>query len=334
VALTIYDIQKLKETNYEKGIVETFIRESDLLKVIPIETVNTLQVNTRRMNSLPEVTWRSRGERFSDGGQPGWEVVTDSLFNIGAEINIDEADLLDKGPYIVNPVQFNTQAKVKAIAYDLQDKIINGDHAVDPKSFEGLKVRVGNLASSQTIYAVSASAELDVRPSSVTTATAYAWLNKIEEAQYALDGHKADVCLTDADFIRALKNALRVIGQYVNAPGMPTTSVNQRETSNTVGNSKGIFEWDGVRYIDVGVKADQTTKIVANDTINSVACRPAYFVKLGGDYFKLLQMGGMDIVPPKETDDLVTYRGKISWYIGTTHVHNRFASVLKGSRVA
>ena len=41
------------------------------------------------------------------------------------------------------------------------------------------------------------------------------------------------------------------------------------------------FEWDGVKYIDMGVKADQTTKIVATDTI-SVACRPAYFIKTGG----------------------------------------------------
>lgn len=336
MALSIYDIQRLKETNYEKGIVETFIRNSDLMKVVPFETVNTMQVSTRRMNSLPAVTWRQRGQRFSDGGQPGWEVVTDSLYNLGAEVNLDDADMRDKGPFITNPVKFNTEAKVKAIAYEFQDMVLNGDQAVNADRPEGIKTRIANLASSQTLYANSSTTELDVRPGTVTATTAYAWLNAIEGAKRALDGNGGGnvVCLTDYDAIAALKNSLRVIGQNVNSPGTPTTSMGERETSNNPPSNNTYFEWDGVKYIDLGVKADQSTKIVATDTVNSVACRPMYFVKLGDPYFHIIQYGPMEVTEPKLLDDMVTYRGVISWYLGNRHVHNRFGSVLKGQRVA
>lgn len=329
MTLSIFDIQKLKETNFEKGIVEMFIRESDPLKVIPFEPVDSMQVSTRRMNSLPQVTWRSRGERFSDGGQPGWETVSDSLFNIGAEINLDDADMKDKGPFIVNPLKFNTEAKIKAIAYDLHDKIINGDHANDPKSFEGVKVRISNLGTAQTLYP---STEIDVRPSAVTVALANEWFARIEEAKYACDGHTADVCFTDADFIRSLKHALRVAGLYTQSPGMPHTGINERRSSNDVGKAP-MFEWDGVKYIDMGVKGDQTTKIVAAETISN-ATRPAYFVKLGEPYLTLMQNGSLDTSEPRLLDDGVTFRSVISWYIGMRHVHNRFGVKLAGSRVA
>jgi hypothetical protein len=334
VALSIYDIQRLKETNYEKGIVETFIRNSDLMKVLPFQTTNTMQVQTRRMNSLPAVTWRARGQRFSDGGQPGWETVTDALYNLGAEINIDDADMKDKGPYIVNPVAFNTEAKVKAMIYDFHDKVINGDHATDPDSFEGIRVRIANLASGQTLYAAS---EVDIRPSAVTTTLALTFLNRIDEAKYTLDGNGGGnvICLTDADFIRSFKNCLRVTGAYVNDSGMPTSTLkNARETSNEPGpNAGNVFDWDGVRYIDMGVTADQTTKIVANETITN-ACRPAFFVKLGGNNFEIIQYGPLDVTEPRLLDDMVTYRGVVSWYVGAKHVHNKFGVKLAGSRVA
>ena len=332
MALTMYDIARLKDTNFEKGIVEMFIRESDLLKVIPFENIDTMSIQTRRMNGLPATTWRQRGQRFSDGGQPSFETVVDSLYNTGAEINIDDADMKDKGPFIVNPLKFNTEAKVKAIVYDFHDKVVNGDHATDPNSFEGLKVRIGGLASSQTLYTTS---HIDVRPASVTVANAYTWLARIEEAKYACDGHRADICLTDADFIRALKHSLRVIGQYVNSPGTPTTTINERESSNFVAPTAGnAFEWDGVKFIDVGVKADQTTHIVGTETDDSTTCRPAYFVKLGDEYLTAIQYAPLDIKEPFMLDDGVTFRSIISWYVGLRHVHNRFAVKLGGSQVA
>lgn len=332
MALTAYDIAALKETKFQKGIVQMFIRESDPIKVLPIENIDTMSVQTRRIQTLPTVAWRKRGERFADGGQPGYEIVTDSLYNIGSEINIDDADMKDKGPYIQNPIAFNTEARVMAMKYDFADKLINGDHASDEDAFEGIKKRIAGLASAQTLYAAS---EVDIRPSAVTAATAYTFLNRVDEAKANLDGNGGGtvVCFTDGDFIRSFKNALRVLGQYTGPVGKPVTTISERDTSNEPYTGT-MWEWDGVTYIDMGVKADQSTKIVATETISN-ACRPAYFVRLGSPkYLHLIQYGPMDIEEPTRLDDKVTYRGVISWYVGLRHVHNRFAVKLSGTRVA
>ena len=90
------------------------------------------------------------------------ETVTDTVASLGAGITIDKVDKMDKGPYIQNPLSFNAEAKIKAMKYKFHDAIINGDHAVDPQSFEGLKVRIANLASSQTVYAVNSTTQRSV----------------------------------------------------------------------------------------------------------------------------------------------------------------------------
>jgi hypothetical protein len=333
MTLSIFDIQKLKETKFEKGVVDMFIRESDPLKVIPIENVDTMSISTRRMSSLPQTNfWRRRGERFADAGQPNFEVVTDTLYNVGSEINLDDADVKDKGPYIENPVEFNVKARVKAITYDIHDKIINGDHATNADSFEGIKKRIAGLASTQTLYTTS---KIECRAASLaTSAEAWAILNRLEEAKYALDGHGGGkvVAFTDAEVIRGIKQALRILGLYTVPGGKdPKTSLdNVRGSSNDpVGT---VWEYDGVSYLDMGTKGDQSTRIVAEETNDSVLCTPIYFVRLGSPYFHLIQYGPLDVIEPQRLDDFVTYRGVISWYLGTRHVHNRFGVKLGGLR--
>ena len=340
MSMTIYDIQRMKTTDFEKGIVDVFQRESDPIKLLPINEIGTTSISTRRQNSLPTVTFRQRGARFSDGGMPGFETVTDAVYNIGAEVTIDEADMMDKGPYIVNPLQYNVEMKLKAISYKLNDYIINGDQASDPDGFDGLAVRIAALASTQTVYGTSdgtsSGTHTDTDAASQSIATANTFLNFIQDAIYAVDGHKADVCFTDGDWIRALKRSLRYLGLYngPQSPDKPSTIIGQRDTNN-VPLAGPFFEWEGVKFIDMGVKGDQTTKIVATETIDSAACRPAFFTRIGGDYLSLIQMGGaLNTKEPFPLDDGVSFRTVISWYLGMRHVHPRFATKLTGIKVA
>lgn len=331
--ITMADIGRLKETEFEQGIVETFVMESDLARLIPLETIGTTQVNTRRTNALPSVGWRKRGERFT-GGNVGYEVVSDAVYHVGAEITIDKIDMRDKSPF-VNPLAYYTDAHVKAMAYEFNDKVINGDHATDEDEPEGLKVRIGNLASSQTVYGVSSGAELDVRPGTADEADAQALLYKIDMAKYALDGHGGGkvIALTNADFIQALKNALRVLNIYVD-PTKPSTGINERATSNTLPSGRS-FMWDNIEFIDVGPKADQTTPVVGTTTVNSQACRDVYFVKLDTEkYFHGIQEYPMEISKPFMLDDGLSWRVVIDWPVGFRHVHPKFASRLLGVRVA
>lgn len=340
MAITLFDMLRLKEDEYEQGVVETFIMESDIGKTLSFETIDTVQINTRRLNSLPSVTFRQRGQRYSQGNV-GIEHVSDAVYPLGAEISIDKVDLRDKSPF-QDPLTFHTQAHVKSMAYKFNDYFVNGDHATDPNGFEGIKTRIANyLASTQTLYANTSSAVLDVRAATLGAAalstaqsTAYQFLEALDRAQYALDGHKADLCITNSDGIRALKNCLRYANAYVDPASTISTDFNERATSAKPP-SKAAFVWGECTYVDAGVKVDQTTTIVATDSsVASTACRPFYFVRLGDPYIQGIQEYPMEVSQSFQLDDGVTFRVVIDWPVGIRHVHPRSAAQLLGVQVA
>jgi len=333
MALTAYDIARFKEDNYAKGIVNTLIEECDVLKIVPIENIGTLAISTRRANSLPAVNFRARGSRYTDGGAVGFETVTDAVYDIGTEITLDKADMKDKGPYITNPLEYNTKARVKSMKFKINDAWMNGDHATDPNSFEGVIARHSAMAAAQTTTAASAGAE-DIRVSAITDATARAFLNSVDDAVYALDGNgKGAVCFTDADYIRGFKRCLRQLGLYNGPVAMPTTKLHQRDTSADMAPFPH-FEWDGIKFVDMGLKSDQSTKIVGTETVNGVTCRPAFYCRLGEPYLHFIQLDDLDVSEPFMLDDGVSWRIVVGWMLGTRHVHPKSISKHAGARVA
>lgn len=333
MALTLLDMFRNKTDEYERGVVETFTMECDISKKLPIETVGTLEVKTKRTNSIATVGFRRRGEMHGAVVGGTTDVVADAVYSMGATIDIDKADMRDKN-VVPDPLSSRTREAVRGMAWTFNDAFMNGDHGTDEDSFEGVKVRLALANSAQTIFGVSASAELEARPGTATTANSQTLLDKIDEAVYACDGHTANVCLTGADFIRAVKSALRRLGINKDQPATePSTVINKRRTGANFF-QKPSWEYDGVAYYDMGLKADQSTQIVGTDTVNAIACRPAYFLKLGDPYIHGIQQYPMDIGQPKLLDDGVTYRTVIDWPIGLRHVHPRFGAKLKGVRVA
>jgi hypothetical protein len=336
VAITLLDVQRLKQDDYEKGVVETFIQECDISKKLPLVTIGTLEVRTKRTNSIPTVGFRARGAMHGTVAAGGTDTVADAVYSMGATIDIDKNDMRDKSP-VTDPLTERTRFAVKGMAWTFNDYFINGDHGVDPDGFEGIKVRLALSPASQTLYGNTSSAALDVAAAlaSNTTSTMQTFLDRLDEAKYACDGHTADVCLTDADGIKAIKACLRRLNLYKDvAPDQPHINPdNGRRTSATL-NTRPVFSWDGVDFYDMGLKADQSTKIIGNDTIGGAACRPFYFLKLGEPYIHGIQQYAMEISKPYMLDDGVTWRTVIDWPVGLRHVHPRFASVLKGVKVA
>lgn len=332
MALTLLDVQRLKKDDYEKGIVDVFVQECDISKKLPIETIGTLEVRTKRTNSIPTVGFRARGEAHGAVQGGGTDTVADAVYSLGATIDIDKADMRDKNP-VVDPLTERTRQAVKGMAWTFNNAFINGDHGSDPDSFEGIKVRLANSPSSQTIYATDASNDLDLYAAlgAGTTATFQTVLDKIDEAKYAVDGHKPDVCLTDAEGIIGIKKLLRRLNLYKDAePSQPYANGSGQRRTGAQPYQKPVFTWDDVDFYDMGLAADQTTKIVGTDTIGARACRPLYFVKLGEPYVHGIQQYAMEVSKPFMTDDGVKWRTVIDWPIGLRHVHKLSMSVLKG----
>ncbi len=336
MAITLLDVQRLKPDDYEKGVVETFVLECDISKKLPLVTIGTLEVRTKRTNSIPTVGFRSRGQMYGQVKSGGTDTVADAVYSMGATIDIDKNDMRDKSP-VTDPLTERTRYAVKGMAWTFNDYFINGDHGTDPDGFEGLKVRLANAPAGQTVYGNSSSAALDVAAAIAanTTATFQTFLDKLDEAKYQCDGHTADACLTDADGIKAIKASLRRLQLYKDAdPTLPHVRPDNERRTNATQLQKPIFNWDGVDFYDLGLKADQSTKILGTDTVGGVACRPFYFVKLGEPYLHGIQQYAMEISKPYMLPDGVTYRTVVDWPVGLRHVHPKFASVLKGVKVA
>lgn len=335
MAITLLDLHRLKKDPYDQGVIETFMAEAELSKIIPMETIGTMEVTARRRNSIPDIGSRSRGQAYPSIEGGTFDTITDQVFALGATIDIDKVDMRDKN-LLEDPMSERTKESVTAMAWKYNDLLINGDHGTDPNLPEGLKVRLASLGAAQNVYANSSSAALDVRPSSgPSNATLHTWLDKIDEAIYQLDGHTADICLTNADFIRAYKSALRRLSLSKNdmgVTGTPVTPSNTRRTGSNFQN-KPVFEYNGVKFYDMGLKIDQSTPVVGTETIGSTT-RPAYFLKLGKPYFHGIQEYGMEISKPTMTDDHVTWRTVVDWPLGFRHIHPRFMAALRGSQVA
>lgn len=344
--LTLRDVQRAKSEKGDEfgaGVVEMFINECDPAAMLPFETLGTVEVSHRRTNSAPTVGFRhGRGATFAGVSAMTTDKVTDSVWDMGATIDIDKTDLRDRQAGDI--LGDRTKQAVKGMAWTFLDYFINGDHATDPYGFEGIKVRLANSPSSQVVYGSASNDVLDVRASAAPSeSTLYNFLDKIDEAIDALDGTTGDMAFTSADFIATLRSVLRRLGKYTEQPEMePGKFGSNRRRTGAVGSNAPVLvypEDKGIKWYNMGYKADQSTLVVGNDTITdaqdgAIACRPVYFVKVGRPYLHGIQQYAMETSAPMKLDDGVTTRVTIDWPVGLHHVHNKSFSVLKGVRVA
>lgn len=339
--LTLADVQRVKAEkgdDFGAAIVDLVQRDCDMAAILDFVTLGTVEMKRRVSNSVGTVGFRTgRGQPFGNISGPAYDEVADQVFSLGAEIKMDKTDVYDKmaGDILGQRTRF----AVRALSQTFNEYFVNGDHATDPHGFEGVKVRLANSPAGQVIYGVSSSAELDVRAAaSPSESTLYTFLDKIDEAIDALDGHNGDIAITSSDFIATLRSVLRRLNKYTVSPlESPNADGHVARRTGSVKPSKPVLvypEDKGIKWYDMGFKADQTTRIIGNETINSVGCRPVYFIKTGADYLQGIQQYPMEIDPLERLDDGVTWASRIDWPVGLFHAHKKTFSALSGVRVA
>jgi len=341
IAQTLLDVQRAKSEKGDKfgaAVVDLIRVYGDALNLLDWETIGTVETMARRSNSIAELAFREgRGADFSGIDGPGYDQVTDSVWHLGGKVKIDKIDLKDKkAPDILMD---KTRFAIRGLVHKFNDQFINGDHATEPHGFEGLNVRLLN-GFGNTVYGNSSSAELDVRASAAPSeATLYTFLDKIDEAIEECDGGTPDVAFTSGDFIATLRSVLRRLGKYTAQPEQEPGKYNELPGRRSFAQKQNrpalIYPTDkGVKWYDLGFKRDQTTRVIANETVNSVGCRPVYFAKLGRDYLSGIQMYPVETTGPDRLDDMLTWQVMVDWPLGIRTVHNRTLAKLAGVRVA
>ena len=333
-ARTLLSVMRDRSDPFEAGVISTFLDSCDISKILPMKTIGRTQIGHRRSNSVSTVGFRSRGERFGGVTERSYDEIQDATYPLGAEIDVDITDMRDKS-LTENPMVKATREAMEDMSYTFRNHFINGDQATEPDGFEGLIVRLQNLASSQLVYALDNSNELDVSKAGISTTTARQFLDAWDDAQDACDGHKADICLTTSGGIRALKRSLRILNQYRDvAPDAPHTDAGNRRQSSADPLAGANFVYDNVRVYDMGYKADQTNTIIGTESFSGATCTPFFLLKLGDPkYLYGIEQYAIEVSDTKLLDDNVTYRTTVDWPVGLHHVHPRFGVKLMGAKV-
>ena len=249
--ITLAQLAQLETDPVKKFMELNILRECKVMEKLPFENVSSLQVSAVHWESLPTGgAFRSINEGYSsaENGQLGesWEAV----YGFGGDITFDT--VIEKlGNTIKDPVQVQTEGKLKAMGIQWNDYFINGDVATDPKGFNGLKKRVAGMPARQTVYmAASNAAPYDPTAAAANARTA---LNKFNEAWRKCNAGAVNMILCNEDWIIGFSKILSLLQGSGNYLSVTKDQYGREEVS-----------YRGVPFIDMGLKSDMTTEIISN----------------------------------------------------------------------
>lgn len=226
----------------EKMFITDLLRACDLIGEIPWKTVEGLRVPGNRWQTLPTVGFRKLNSGYTaDFGTS--EDTSETLALIGGDIIIDSVLARSEAMY-VSELEKQSRMLARALAFKIADAFINGDQSVDPDSFEGLKVRVSNAPARMTVNLETGGDTLKVFSSDATMET---FIDGVNKAIKYCDG--ATHAFTNEDNLLKLDSVLRQSGNF---------------TITKDSYDRSIREWKGVKFVDIGLKADKSTEIITS----------------------------------------------------------------------
>ena len=230
------------------------LRDAKLMEVIPWHDVNSFTSIAVRWKTLPSVAFRTINAGYTPS-EGDVEQVWESVFVLGGEIKYDRLFEKVKGNSIVDFKKLHTDMKLKALALQFNNYLINGDHGSDPDGFEGLKKRVTNMPSRQLVgFAGASAAALDPTAS---VANGRAFFNKFEEMHYKTNGGNVNAILCN----EGIYYGMGAVARYIQATGGNMLSVTKDSFD------RDITTWKGAPLIDTGLLKDQTTEIITETEV-------------------------------------------------------------------
>jgi hypothetical protein len=304
VAFTLADLAKIEKDTLRKSVMDTLLMESDVLQDIPWETLGTLSTTVIRIQDLPSVGFRKVNEGYSSGdGSLEQNVETVSL--MGMYSDVDKVIAKTKNT-IGEARAIQQQMMVKAMSYNFNDKFINGDPETDPDEFKGLEQRVGDLNAAGFTGQYIDNGGTSGDGILLNSAERNNFLDKFEQAQYAIKGHNPEWAYMNNTTLRATRSVLRREGL------LDTTKDQFDRVVNMYGSTK---------LSDIGVKADQTTEILPNtetlEDAGSAESTSIYFCKYGiGEFFWGIQAYEMEVEDVGRLEGSPVFRTEVDWPLG------------------
>jgi hypothetical protein len=309
------------------AVTSSLIDYGNVIVDIPLVTNPSLiATGARWEGNLPIVTWRplnSEGQT-TQGTPTPWQEQVYILTNY---IDTDKYIVLDKNA-IGNPRSNQVNVYLKAQTYDFNYKFFKNDHVTgDTNAMVGIRYRIDNGG----IYGVRPENKIDcggstadISQASITAKTAGAFLEMLDLLLWSVDSDNgSNVILYMNDY---MKRRLDFVLRYMGTSGGLNVSQDQFDRT--------ITQYKGAMIKDPGVKADQSTRILAGNAIpagsgsvgetaagvdstgSSANFTSIYAVNYSEDHFGGWQFDEINVQDLGLINNGVIYRTLIDWAVG------------------
>ncbi len=293
--LTLQDAANLSQDMLVRGVIETIIEESAVLRYLPFVSVvgNSLRYNQEA--TLGDVDFYAVGDTWAESALTTNE-VTAKLAILGGDADVDA--FLQQTYSNPNDLRaLIVSAKAKSLAQTFSDTFFNGDIAVDAKSFDGVKKLA---AGSRTMSAGANGAVLD--------------LDTLDEFVDMIKPGMPHALFMSKRTRRKLSSLRRASGSVL-------------ETS-TDAFGRRVMTYDGIPVeVDDHIH-DNETKGTSNDCSSIYAVQFGFQTGLCG-----LDNGGIQVQPLGALETKDAWRTRIKWYCGLALFRDIALARLEGVRV-
>ena len=216
---SLAEFSKIETDVLRKSVIDTLLMETNILELIPFETIGQLTTGFVRMQDLPSVGFRRVNGSYPEGiGR--FEQKVEQIALMGGNIDTDKAIARAKNT-VGDARAIQQQMMLKAMAYRYNYAFINGDPAVpDPTWTQGTlgdARSVGGGAPFKGLHIRTTEAHAETGSQIITSDAGYIldeanwhdFLDELDELIYSVAGHQPDYLLMNRQTLLALRSILR-----------------------------------------------------------------------------------------------------------------------------
>lgn len=288
MGLTILEASKSEQDPQRLAVIAE-LAEGELMRTVPFMSIDGPGVDYGVEAELPSVGFRGFNEAYSDSYgviNPQYE----RLKIFGGDIDVDLARIRMHGPQAKLD---QIQMKVRSMRMTYEDYFINGDEAVEPRAFDGLKKRL-NAGSSQVVNVAGALS-----------------LSALDELLDAVEGEDK-VLIMNKKMRRRLSAASRAtaVSGYV------------MYEQDEMGRRQAFYGDARIIVTDKNAQNEDIQPFTESGSTTSIYC-----VSFGDLRTTALQhSAGIIIDELGQVDDAPVDRTRIEWYVGQAVFNGRTAA--------
>ena len=285
MALTLTEAAKLSNDVVLQGVIETVVKESHVLDLLPFIDMVGNALTYNRENAMASAAFFDVGDTWTES-TPTFTQVQATLKILGGDADVDQYIATTRSN--VQDIEAAVlELKAKAVAHEFEDEFLYGDTAVDAKGFDGLH----KLCP----------AGQQVHMGSGTTPAALS-LKKLDETIDLVKPGKPD-------FLLMTRRTRRGISAFARALSSPV----QYEAGDF---GRRVMFYDGIPVLESDFLVD--TEAIASGAFSAKtggASSSIFSVKVGEGQLAGLTNGGIQIedIGAMETKD--AHRWRCKWYV-------------------